>query len=133
MHDLLLNISRKVSAFLVEEKKDLESFLSWYTSDISFKISPTFLNTRGLVFLRLIREAEWKRQNFHRTRRGNVASCSLHTLSGLDSFFSTFSLIFMPETGQQCCEPLPNHCPSEVLAATLLCLPFTLQSHFFFT
>lgn len=104
LHGLLLNISRRVSAFLFE-KKDLESIREWiYISGVSFKISsPTFLNTRGLVFLRLNQGSGVKMAEFPRDATLRVAHFEWPRF-----LFLHFLAVFLPETGQQCCKLLPN-------------------------
>lgn len=124
LHDLLLNISRRVSAFLLERRreKDLESMIyhQFQNFFILFQHAwsrfPSFNQGSG------VKTAEFPRDATQR--------CSLHTSSGLDSFFSTFSLVFLPETGQQYCQLLPN--PPQKLSQVLCSVCHLRCNHTFF-
>lgn len=126
LHDLLLNISRRVSAFLLERRreKDLESMIyhQFQNFFILFQHAwsrfPSFNQGSGVKTAEFPRDAtqrcelfvahfEWPRFLF------------LHFLAG---FSARNRATILPTIA----EP-----PSEALSGALLCLPFTLQSHFF--
>ena len=87
-----------------EKGSRIDQRVDIYLGIISFKISsPTFLNTRGLVFLRLNQGSGVKMAEFPRDATLRVAHFEWPRF-----LFLHFLAVFLPETGQQCCKLLPN-------------------------